>query len=276
METEDWSGGWSDLEVASPLSDKGYDLGDSPKLQHRKNVTRAYWKEALGMAEIVSIKGPRWRTTGIVRDGKIYAFLEDVLFLAEIGALHLLDDKDECIPLKDIYMKVAQGIGGLSWESFEVYKHLKSLGYIVKRHGVYWTVKHAKRAPASVEGESGSQRIIDNGSEDISSITEITELFRAVKIKDEVRPVFDVYPPNSMFKKSSPGDPMFILCINHGNPSTKEQIEDLERQCEGIPLLFCYVEHGRDHTMESWKQKLNNPIVKSICCISILYMKILD
>ena len=30
-----------------------------------------------------------------------------------------------------------------------------------------------------------------------------------------------------------------------GNPPTKKQIEDLEGQCEGIPLKVCYVEHGR-------------------------------
>ncbi|GJR03882.1 hypothetical protein Tco_0526866 [Tanacetum coccineum] len=30
-----------------------------------------------------------------------------------------------------------------------------------------------------------------------------------------------------------------------GNPPTRKQIEDLERQCEWIPLKFCYVEHGR-------------------------------
>ncbi|KAJ0771075.1 putative tRNA-splicing endonuclease, subunit Sen54 [Helianthus annuus] len=56
---------------------------------------------------------------------------------------------------------------------------------------------------------------------------------------NEVRPVFDVYPPNSKFRKSSPGEPMFILCVS------SELIEDIEGRCEGIPLKFCYVEHGR-------------------------------
>ncbi|PWA73441.1 tRNA-splicing endonuclease, subunit Sen54 [Artemisia annua] len=41
-------------------------------------------------------------------------------FLEEIGALHLFDDENRCIPLKDIYKKVAGGVGGSSWESFEV------------------------------------------------------------------------------------------------------------------------------------------------------------
>ena len=67
--------------------------------------------------------------------------------------------------------------------------------------------------PASVEGDSGSQTITENGNEDIDSIAEISELFSTMKI-NELRPVFDVYPPNSNFRKTSPGNPMFILCIN--------------------------------------------------------------
>ncbi|KAI3800854.1 hypothetical protein L1987_28953 [Smallanthus sonchifolius] len=244
MELEDWaasSGGSSDSEVTSPDSDNEdhcYASGDLPKLQFRKGGSKARWKEELGMAEVISNKGRLWITTGIMRGGKLYSFLEDTLFLAEIGALHLLDDMDNCIPLEDIYKKVAKGVGGASWESFEVYKHLKSLGYIIKRHGVCWSMKHVKSVTASVEDES------ENGSEERGSITEITESFSTMQI-NEAKPVFDVYPPNSKFRKSSPGKPMFVLCINSGNPPTKKQIEDLEGQCEGIPLKFCYVEHGR-------------------------------
>ncbi|PWA94127.1 FTSH protease 4 [Artemisia annua] len=206
-------------------------LKSHPQQQQRIVAPQpARWKEELGMAEIISKKGRMWTTTGIVRDGgKIFIFLEDVLFLAEIGKLHLLDDEDKCIPLEDITMKIAQGVGGSSWESFKVYRHLKSLGYIIKRHGVSWS---RKTVPASADSESGSQ---ENASEGIDSINEISELFNTIKING-VRPVFDVYPPNPKFRKSSPGNPMFILCVNSGNPPTKKQIEDLEGQCEGIPL----------------------------------------
>ncbi|KAJ9565726.1 hypothetical protein OSB04_001692 [Centaurea solstitialis] len=250
MESEDWaasSGGSSDSEVTAPDSDNeenGYAYGDLPKLQFRKDTSKACWKEELGMAEIVSNKGRMWTTTGIACGGKNSIFLEDILFLAEIGALHLLDDEDKCIPLEDIYKKVAKGVGGSSWESFEVYRHLKSLGYIIKRHGVCWSMKRNKSVPASVEIEPGSQRIINNGNDDMTSITETMELFRAMQI-NELKPVFDVYPPNSKFRKSNPGNPIFVLCISTGNPPTKRQIEDIEGKCEGIPVKFCYVEHGR-------------------------------
>ncbi|XP_076909422.1 uncharacterized protein LOC143566681 isoform X2 [Bidens hawaiensis] len=202
MELEDWAGGSSDSEVSSPDSDNEghcYAYGDILKLQFRKGDSKARWKEELGMAEIISNKGRMWITTGIMHGGKLFIFLEDTLFLAEIGVLQLFDDNDKCIPLEDIYKKVAGGVGGSSWESFEVYRHLKSLGYIIKRHGVCWSMKQVKTVPSSVDGEA------ENCCEERASVTEIANLFSSMQI-NELRPVFDVYPPNSKFRKSSPGN----------------------------------------------------------------------
>nr|GEU48865.1 tRNA-splicing endonuclease subunit Sen54-like isoform X1 [Tanacetum cinerariifolium] len=93
-------------------------------------------------------------------------------------------------------------VGGSSWESFEVYRHLKFL---------------------------------ENGNEDIDSIAEISELFTTMKL-NELRPFF-------MFTlriATSERLDLTIRCLfSVGNLPTKKQIEDLERQCEGIPLQFC-------------------------------------
>ncbi|KAI3779180.1 hypothetical protein L2E82_08759 [Cichorium intybus] len=105
------SGGSSDSDLTVPNSDNEehcYAYNDSPKLQFRKDISKALWKQGLGMAEIISNKGRMWTTTGIVHGGKLYGFLEYALFLAEIGSLHLLDDEDKCISLEDIYKKVAE------------------------------------------------------------------------------------------------------------------------------------------------------------------------
>ncbi|KAG4927844.1 hypothetical protein JHK85_054330 [Glycine max] len=82
-----------------------------------------------------------------------------------------------------------------------------------------------------------------------------------------LRPDFDVYLPNSRFRKSSPGDPSFLLYLSRGihagrhatslcgmcgwgwglvrgHPSRAE-IEALERQCGGIPLKICLATEGR-------------------------------
>ncbi|KAK9947079.1 hypothetical protein M0R45_012515 [Rubus argutus] len=92
------------------------------------------------------------------------------------------------------------------WEEFRAYKELKSLGYIVGRHGIPRSVK---------KGESEEMQT------------------------SEARPIFDVYRPNSKFKKSCPGDPIFVLCF------IKRFREAFEGLCESIPLKFCNVEQGR-------------------------------
>ena len=51
--------------------------------------------------------------------------------MVERGALILLNDKDETIGIEAIYEKIAGGKYGCSWDAFQAYKHLKSLGYIV-------------------------------------------------------------------------------------------------------------------------------------------------
>lgn len=58
--------------------------------------------------------------------------------MAEAGELHL---DDLCLSLEELYKMVSQGKFGCCWESFEVYRHLKSLNYIVSQHGVPWTLR---------------------------------------------------------------------------------------------------------------------------------------
>ncbi|KAF2301499.1 hypothetical protein GH714_025156 [Hevea brasiliensis] len=62
---------------------------------------------------------------------------------------------------------------------------------------------------------------------------------------DELRPNFDIYLPNSKFRKTSPGDPAFLLCLIRGSPPSKAKFEALERQCGQAPLKFCHVDQGR-------------------------------
>lgn len=167
-----------------------------------------------------------WGTTGIVRAGKTYCTIEETLFLTEIGALLVVDEIEKPILLKDIFEKVAQEVNGCSWEHIEAYKQLKALGYVVGRHGVPWTTK----------------------SKDVGSAKEdhVIELFNNMHI-NEGKPAFDVYFPNSKFRKSSPGDPSFALCLcRSDHPPSEEEIKAVERQCGGsIALKFCQIENGR-------------------------------
>ncbi|PIA45897.1 hypothetical protein AQUCO_01600267v1 [Aquilegia coerulea] len=216
------------------LSDK------TPKVQFREHVSKARWDVELGLAEIIEVKGNMWKSTGIIRGSKLYCSIEETLFLVELEALHLMDANETILSLKNIYEMIAEEKNGCCWESYKAFKHLKSLGYIVRRHGISWTMKSDKSCSKLTCSQGNQERneASAKGEDNIS----INNLFRDMQISG-LRPAFDVYRPNSKFKKSDPGVPYFVLCLARDPPSTVE-IEDLRRRCNGVPFRICNVEHG--------------------------------
>ncbi|XP_062117764.1 uncharacterized protein LOC133831477 isoform X2 [Humulus lupulus] len=211
------------------------------KLQPRKVLSKGRWIQEIGMAEVEVQKGPIWRTTGIVRCGKIYCSIEELLFMAELGAFLLMDDAGASISMEEMYMRISDENNGCSWEHFQAYRQLKSLGYIVGRYNIPWSLKHVKSNTESSSSHWSSENVMDLKSKDDISVV---GMFSRLQI-DEVKPVFDVYLPNTKFRKSSPDDPSFVLCFASGYPPSKMTLQLMERKCGGIPLKFCHVEQGR-------------------------------
>ncbi|XP_057438047.1 uncharacterized protein LOC130730146 [Lotus japonicus] len=231
------------LETASDEEELGFSSASMPKLQFRNVKSKCRWDEEMGMAEVIEKSGKMWVTTGIVRGGKTYSSIEETLYLMELGALDLFDNSDRSISLIEMYEKVAGGKSGCCWELFEVYRHLKSLGYIIRRHDVAWSLKSVRSShnPIALEATEESSQLEEMGSKVELCIN---KLFGELKISD-VKPDFDIYLPNSRFRKSSPGDPNFLLYLSRSNPPSRAEIEALERQCDGIPLKICLVTEGR-------------------------------
>lgn len=164
-------------------------------------------------------------------------------FLAERGALVLLDDKDETVGMDEIYGKIAGGSYGCSWDAFQAYRHLKLLGYIVGRYDVPWTMKHicsgdVTNSPESMDGTSQSFGKANGACNDI------TKLLKEMRI-DGMYPSFKVHLPNSKFKKSSPGVPSFLVCLLRDKPPSRDELETVENKFDGISLKFCQVDNGR-------------------------------
>ncbi|KAK8939200.1 hypothetical protein KSP39_PZI010974 [Platanthera zijinensis] len=203
----------------NPFLSIGSSKASSSKLQFRNDISRALWDEKKGMGEIVEKKGSMWTTTGIIRNGKLYCSIEEILFLVERGALHVVLSDGNSLTVGDLYKKIAQEKYGCSWEAFEAYRHLKTLGYIIGRHGIPWTMKDP-------DEEYGISILLEG------------------MLIDDLKLTFDVYLPNSKFRKSSPGDSSFLLCVLRGNPPLKREVESLQRNSGGIPIKFCYVNHG--------------------------------
>lgn len=122
----------------------------------------------------------------------------------------LLDSDDAILNIKEIYMKIAEGRHKCSWESFEAYRHLKLLGYIVGRHCVPWTNKANTSCCNSDSFNCTSDE--DVGFVEAEEKMPIIHQFKNMQIHDII-PTFDVYLPNSKFRKSSPGKPNFLLCL---------------------------------------------------------------
>ncbi|XP_053939564.1 tRNA-splicing endonuclease subunit Sen54 isoform X1 [Cuculus canorus] len=96
-----------------------------------RNLVKAEWKPEQGIVELQSPAGKFWHTMGFSERGKQCLLPEEALYLVECGTIQLFY-KDQPLSVQEAYeMLLSQE--AVSLPHYQVFSHLKQLGYVVLR-----------------------------------------------------------------------------------------------------------------------------------------------
>ncbi|XP_015735774.1 tRNA-splicing endonuclease subunit Sen54 isoform X3 [Coturnix japonica] len=101
------------------------------RVERPGNLVKAVWKPEQGIVELESPAGKFWHTMGFSQCGKQCLLPEEALYLLECGSLQLFY-KDMIMSVQEAYeILLSQEVMNLL--RYQVFSHLKQLGYIVLR-----------------------------------------------------------------------------------------------------------------------------------------------
>ncbi|NXC46451.1 SEN54 endonuclease, partial [Penelope pileata] len=95
------------------------------------NLVKAVWKPEQGIVELQSPAGKFWHTMGFSEHGKQCLLPEEALYLLECGSVQLFY-KDLPLSVKEAY-EILLSKEEMNLLHYQVFSHLKQLGYIVLR-----------------------------------------------------------------------------------------------------------------------------------------------
>ena len=162
-----------------------------------------------------------------------HLFIEEALFLYERGVLQVYDD--------DVMLNAQQLYGMLEplhvpLPIYLAYAHLRAQDYRVLRHVSVPSHAH----------DSLQQNVDDSGQEhDNYKMIKQARLVSPPKTlyEDPMAIAFDVYRPNTQFRKTNPGTPDFYVSVASfaiASP-TFDQLQSLMQACNGVPLRIATV-----------------------------------
>ncbi|CAM6084126.1 unnamed protein product [Calypogeia fissa] len=122
-------------------------ISQDEKATLQRDISVGRWEAGIGMGEIVVKKGKVWGSMGVIRNSKLYCHVEEAVYMVEQGSLLLLRDDGVATPRQEAYDLLVVPSNGYSWDAYQIFCHLKRLGYIVGRHGTPWSTSKAKRPP---------------------------------------------------------------------------------------------------------------------------------
>ncbi|KFP70768.1 tRNA-splicing endonuclease subunit Sen54, partial [Acanthisitta chloris] len=95
------------------------------------NLVKAEWKPGQGIVELQSPAGKFWHTMGFSKQGKQCLLPEEALYLVECGSVQLFY-RDLPLSIQEAY-EILLCQEAMSLSHYQVFSHLKQLGYIVLR-----------------------------------------------------------------------------------------------------------------------------------------------
>ncbi|XP_042689091.1 tRNA-splicing endonuclease subunit Sen54 isoform X3 [Centrocercus urophasianus] len=101
------------------------------RVERPENLVKAVWKPEHGIVELESPAGKFWHTMGFSERGKQCLLPEEALYLLECGSLQLFN-KDVPMSVQEAY-EILLSQGAMNLLHYQVFSHLKQLGYVVLR-----------------------------------------------------------------------------------------------------------------------------------------------
>ncbi|XP_015234890.1 PREDICTED: tRNA-splicing endonuclease subunit Sen54 [Cyprinodon variegatus] len=180
---------------------------------------------------------------GFSAEGKQYLLPEEALYLMECGSL-LVFNQDLPLSIQDGY-EMFLSADAVSLQQYQVFGHLKRLGYVVHRFDLSANSHHVISRNFPVHQIIQSIQV--NGCITQEEWMSFVFLLR-LKGSEEWRICFNVYQPDSVadFKKSNPGKPYSRMCVCSfdGPVPDLSVIKQLAFQSGDVPVVYAVVDHG--------------------------------
>uniref|UniRef100_A0A803Y016 tRNA splicing endonuclease subunit 54 n=1 Tax=Meleagris gallopavo TaxID=9103 RepID=A0A803Y016_MELGA len=208
------------------------------RVERPENLVKAVWKPEQGIVELESPAGKFWHTMGFSERGKQCLLPEEALYLLECGSLQLFY-KDVPMSVQEAY-EILLSQEAMSLLHYQVFSHLKQLGYIVLRFNPSTVLSSCERQ-LNLESRCKSSGK-HHHKRRRSSSPGLQEDLESIKID------FNVYQADAVakFKKTNPGKPYVRMCVQ----SFDEQVPSLRAlkqvtyQSGDVPVVFALADHG--------------------------------
>ncbi|XP_051244554.1 tRNA-splicing endonuclease subunit Sen54-like isoform X1 [Dicentrarchus labrax] len=108
-----------------------WSLVSEERVEKLGNLVKAVWVPSEQIVELQSPAGKFWQTMGFSADGKQHLLPEEALYLLECGNLQVFY-RDLPLSIQDGYERFLSS-SSVSLQQYQVFAHLKRLGYVVHR-----------------------------------------------------------------------------------------------------------------------------------------------